>query len=120
MKPAALEVKKAQTIEGIEASLDTLLKASGLEYNEPNAPVKNPAFRQYQTLLRIAGKAKMLEGNLPSEVASTASPSAPSSTEQTGQLDAETEIKPDEAPVEEPVITDKVQAEQPKKKSKSK
>ena len=114
MKPAALEVKKAQTIEGIEASLDALLKAHGLEYNEPSAPVKNPGFRQYQTLLRIAGKAKMLEGTISSEAAIPADPPATSSTEQTEQpIEAETEIKPDEAPVEEP-------AEQSKKKSKSK
>lgn len=113
MKPAALEVKKAQTIEGIEASIDALLKANGLEYNEPNAPVKNPGFRQYQTLLRIAGKAKMLEGTISSEAAIPADPPATPSTEQTEQPEAETEIKPDEAPVEEP-------AEQSKKKSKSK
>ena len=112
MKPAALEVKKAQTITSIEANLETLLKASGLEYKEANAPVKKPEFRQFQTLQRINAKLELYMSTLGTSVA--ADPSADpqdvkptaedTSAEQNEQLDAEIVEQPDEAPVEEPAV----------------
>ncbi len=110
MKPAALEVKKAQTITSIEANLETLLKASGLEYKEANAPVKKPEFRQFQTLQRINAKLELYMSTLGPSVAADP-PAEPSSTDETTeQQPADAETQPHEAIVEEPV----------KKKSKNK
>ena len=112
MKPAALEVKKAQTITSIEANLETLLKASGLEYQETNAPVKKPEFRQFQTLQRINAKLELYMSTLGPSVAADPSavpqdvkpPAEDTSAEQNEQLDAEIVEQPDEAPVEEPAV----------------
>ena len=110
MKPAALEVKKAQTTTIIEANLDALLKASSLEYKETNAPVKKPEFRQFQTLQRINAKLGLYMSTLGTHVAADLPAEASSTDETTEQLPAETETPPVEVPVVEPA----------KKKSKNK
>ena len=110
MKPAALEVKKAQTITSIEANLETLLKASGLEYKEANAPVKKPEFRQFQTLQRINAKLQLYMSTLGTSVAADPFPGPQDAKPTAQQQPADAETQPHEAIVEEPV----------KKKSKNK